>query len=61
MSEETRRVLKGFGISVTKLEELVEKLEGGDRETLIVSEYLDACREVDEYLAEVIRVIASLR
>lgn len=58
MSEETRSALKVFGISVTRLEEVVRAMESGGVDP---GEYADACRRVWESLLDVLRIIAELQ
>jgi len=59
MSEQTRTALKVFGINVTKLEEAVQKLEK-DSDKISVESYVEASKQVNESLVELLNIIIKL-
>jgi len=61
MSEETRRILKVFGISTTKFEEAIISLEQGNVSMAdAVRIYSEAFRELNNNMAEIMDLIARL-
>ena len=62
MSEETRRALKVFGISVTNLEEVVDRMRDSDGEKLVelAKEYLHVCREINRNLLDIVSKIFEM-